>query len=237
MHKQIMDLLLKEEEIGWKTIIYDMVKSGEIDPWDVNVTTLTKKYIEIVKRLQEHDLKVSGKVILAAALLLRIKSSHLIDNDIARLDSLMNASEDLEEFEEQFYENKNKQREKGQYTLIPRNPQPRNRKVSVQDLVNALQRAMISKKRVLEKIRPEKFSLPQRRIDIMEIIHDMVQKINYYSSKKENLTFTKLLPPRASKQDKVYTFIPLLHLENQRKVEMKQKEAFDEIHVTLEKKN
>ena len=237
MQDQIMDLLMKEEEISWKTIIYDLVKTGEIDPWDVNVTILTQKYIEIIKKLQEHDLKLSGKVLLAAAILLKIKTGHLIDNDISKLDALINQPEDLEEIEDEIYEGvEGHKREKESYTLIPRNPQPRNRKVSVHDLVNALQRAMVSKKRVLEKMRPEKFAIPNRKYDIMEVIHEMTQKISYYSKKDDKLTFSRLLPPKAGKQEKVYTFIPLLHLENQHKVEMSQKKPFDEIHVKLNKK-
>ena len=95
MQDQIMALLLKEEEISWKTIIYDLVKTGEIDPWDVNITILTQKYIEIIKKMQVHDLPLSGKVLLAAALLLKIKSTHLIENDISKLDDLINSSEEM----------------------------------------------------------------------------------------------------------------------------------------------
>lgn len=238
MHEKIMDLLLNEEEISWKTIIYDLVKTGEIDPWDVNITILTRKYIEVIKKIKEHDLKVSGKVLLAAALLLKIKSSHLIDNDIARLDSLINPGEDLEELEGELDDQiEAKKRSKDSYTLIPRNPQPRNRKVSINDLVSALQRAMISKKRILDKMRPTKFALPEKSMEIMEAIQEMLQKITYYSKKEDKLTFSRLLPPKAGRQEKVYAFIPLLHLENQQKVEMSQEKAFAEIYISLQDKS
>ena len=238
MQEQILDMLLKEEEISWKTIIYDLVRSEEINPWDVNVTILTKKYIEVIKKMQEHDLRLSGKVLLAAAILLKIKSTHLIDNDISKLDLLLNQTEELDENEDDFYdavEGGRNKRDKEQYTLIPRNPQPRNRKVSVNDLVNALQRAMTSKKRFLERIKPVKFTMPDKHIDIMAVIKDIYHKIQYYSNKdkKKELTFSNLLPPRAGKQEKVYTFLPLLHLENQHKVEMNQDKAFEEIKVKL----
>ena len=79
--------------------------------------------------------------------------------------------------------------------------------------------------------------MPKKGMDIMEVIYDIYHKIVYYTNKEKNakLTFTKLLPPKASKHDKVYTFIPLLHLENQRKVETKQHQPFEEIHVRLAK--
>ena len=102
MQDKIWDVLLKEEEIGWRSILYDLVKSEKMNPWDINITLLTQKYIQVVKELPEHDLKVSGKIILAAALLLKMKCSHLIDNDISRFDDLMNPHDELDDIDEEF---------------------------------------------------------------------------------------------------------------------------------------
>ena len=59
--------------------------------------------------------------------------------------------------------------------------------------------------------------------------------MKYYSKKEaaEKLSFSKLLPPRAKKEDKVFTFIPLLHLTNQRKIDLEQREHFGDIEVFL----
>ncbi|MDP3989706.1 MAG: ScpA family protein [archaeon] len=243
MQQKLFDMLLKEEELSWKTIIYDLVKSEEMDPWDVDITLLTQKYIEVIKKMQEHDLKISGKIVLAAAILLKIKCAHLIDKDITKLDALINQQDEFEDIDEEFFDSlggNGERKEKQQYTLIPRNPQPRNRKVSINDLVNALQRAMQSKKRILEKIRPVEFTQHlEKKIDIMEIIRDVYHKIAYYLNKDqtEDVTFSRLLPPRARREDKVYTFLPLLHLENQKKIDMTQDEAFSEITVKMIGKN
>ena len=238
MQQKIFDLLLEQEEISWKTIIYDLVKSEEMDPWDINITLLTQKYIQVIKEMKEHDFRISGKILLAAAILLKLKSTRLIDNDISKLDQLINSTEE-EIIEEEFLEgiSSKMERDKNKYQLVPRNPQPRNRKVSIQDLVNALQKAMESKRRLLERTKPIKFTMPQRNMDILEVIKDVYNKVIYYSKKeKEKITFTRLLPPRAGKQEKVHTFIPLLHLENQERVEMTQPNHFEEIHITLTKK-
>ena len=98
--QQIWDLLIKEEEISWRTILYDLVKTEQMDPWNINITLLTKKYIDTIKEMPEHDLRVSGKIVLAAAILLKIKSNHLIDNDFSRFDALLTPDEDLEEIED-----------------------------------------------------------------------------------------------------------------------------------------
>ncbi len=241
MQDKIYDLILEQEEIGWKTILYDLVRTEQMDPWDVDISLLTKKYLDAVKKMQEHDLKISGKIVLAAAILLKIKSSHLLEYGITNLDKLINLSEDLTDEElmgELGEEVARQRREQQKYQLIPRNPQARSRKVSIHDLVNALQRALESKRKVLARQMPVKYEMPKRRMDIMEVIYDLYHKIVYYTNKEksEELTFTKLLPPRPTKMDKVYTFIPLLHLENQQKVETAQSQPFDEIQVKLLKK-
>jgi chromatin segregation and condensation protein Rec8/ScpA/Scc1 (kleisin family) len=108
----------------------------------------------------------------------------------------------------------------------------------VHDLVDALQRAMATKKRILAQQRPTAFPYtPHRKIDILDVIRDVYHKINYYSNKDKNakVTYTKLLPPKAGKQEKVYTFMPLLHLENEQKIEMEQQKHFDEIVINISK--
>lgn len=238
MQDKIVDLLLNQDELGWKTIIYDLVKTEQMDPWDIDISLLAQKFIQVIKEMQEHDFTIPGKILLAAAVLLKIKATHLVDNDISNLDRLINQHDGIPE-EELFEEMEQRLRNPDSVhpQLIPRNPQPRNRKVSVEDLVEALQRALATKKRILAQQRPVKFPMPQRKIDILEVIRDIYHKINYYLNKEpdQKLTYTRLLPPKAGKQEKVYTFIPLLHLENQQKIEMEQKGHFEEIVVNLVK--
>lgn len=241
MQEKLVELLLNQDELGWKKIIYDLVESEQMDPWDINISLLVQKFIQVIKQMQEHDFKIPGKIVLAAAILLKIKATHLVENDISNLDKLLNQTEEIPE-DELFEEMEQRLKNFGQTThpqLIPRNPQPRNRKVSVHDLVDALQRAMTTKKRILAQQRPVAFPYkPHKKIDILDVIRDMYHKITYYSNKDKDtkVTYTKLLPPKAGKQEKVYTFMPLLHLENEQKIEMEQQKHFDEIVINLTKK-
>ena len=54
MQEKIWDLLIKEEEISWRTILYDLVKSEEMDPWNIDITLLTQKYIETILHLENY---------------------------------------------------------------------------------------------------------------------------------------------------------------------------------------
>lgn len=234
MQQQLMSLLLDQDDVGWKSIIYELVEKEEMNPWDIDVTLLTQKYLLTIKELQEHDFRISGKILLAAAFLLKIKAAYLVEHDISNLDKLLNQTEEMLS-EEDVFEGSNGERLKDQFTLIPRHPQSRTRKLSVHDLVEALERAMKTKRRILAQCRPVKFNLPARKIDIMGVIRELYFKIVHYTEqeKKDTISFTGLLPTNAGKHEKVYTFIPLLHLENEHKVETSQEGHFNEIWVKL----
>ncbi len=235
-HEQIFDILFEKDEITWQTIIMELVKSGEMDPWDVNVSLLTKKYLEMVKKMQELDFRISGKVLLAAALLLKIKSSKLMGEDLASLDRLFQEEEDHDNLDfEEDYSHLDLGEEKP--TLIPRMPQPRKRKVSVYDLVSALEQALeVKRRKVLRDMPPTNVNIPTQTRDISKIIKGVYGKVKQFFAYKntERLTFSKLIPS-GSREDKIYTFIPLLHLTNQRKIDMHQFQHFGEIEIELKK--
>ena len=119
-----------------------------------------------LKDLKKFNFKVSGKAVLAAALLLKIKSNRLVGEDLDEFDRLM-ASKDVNE--DEFYDelaaemrDPSQISEDERVTLIPRTPQPRSRKVSVHDLVGALEKALEVKKRRLIKSMPEgDFEIPE----------------------------------------------------------------------------
>ena len=240
MQDEILSMLIEKDEITWKTIIQNLIKTGEIDPWDVDISILTKKYLKILKKLKEMDLRIPGKVLLAAALLLRIKSTKLIDEDITEFDRLI-ASTEMNE--DEFYSDL--ESDMGDsvildsevnpvFSLTPRTPQPRKRKVSIYDLINALEKAFeVKKRRVVNNLPPTSFKLPEKSTDVTFVIRSVYKQIvSFFKQNNNNLTFTQLIPSE-SKLDKVYTFIPLLHLDNQRRIEMIQKKHFGEITINL----
>ncbi|MBI1935639.1 segregation/condensation protein A [Candidatus Woesearchaeota archaeon] len=237
-HERIFNIIFsKADEITWQSIIFDLVKTEQMDPWDIDVSILTQKYIEMLRTLKEHDFRVSGKVVLAAAILLKLKSNKLVGDDLSELDRLLMGVE--EEMEELGFEETGQREKLGEIpALIPRTPQPRKRKVSIFDLVDALERALeVKKRRLLHSIPPMNLEAPKKKKDITEIIREVYGRIKafFYSALQGKLTFAKLLPSE-SRDDKVHTFIPLLHLAQQNKIELVQETPFGEIEVVLKKK-
>lgn len=239
MEDRLFQLLVEQNEVSWKAIIYDLIRKEEMDPWDVNVSLLSQKYIERLKQFKDMDLKVSGKVLLAAALLLKIKSRRLVGEDLNEFDRLLAATDvDEEEFYDGLAQELKQGEERALYEgieLMPRTPQPRQRKVSVYDLVKALEQALeVKKRRVFNSIRESNVKVPERKFDITEAIKGLYSRIMVFfgSSKDKQITFSQLVPSQ-EKKDKVYTFIPLLHLYNDNKIHLEQKEHFGEINIKL----
>jgi len=238
MQERIYNMLMQKDEITWQNIIYGLVKSEEMNPWDVDVSLLAKRYLETIKKLKETDFLVSGKMVLASAILLRIKSDKLVSHNIAEFDNLLFSNEgELEEVEE-YLEDQRSIDEVPE--LILKTPQPRKRKVVLRDLVGALQRALdFDERRKIKKeqreIVLEKPKIPEKKIDITELIKNNYDKIKDFFMRSEKLTFSKLVSSDR-REDKILTFIPLLHLYNQNKVILEQKEHFGEIDIKLIRK-
>ncbi len=236
-HDAIFNIIFsKEDEITWQSLIYGLVKSEGMDPWDVDVSILTNKYMNMLKTLKEHDFRVSGKVLLAAAILLKMKSNKLVGEELMDLDRLLIGVE--EGVQELFDESAETAKFDEIPPLIPRTPQLRKRKVSIFDLVKALEQALeVKKRRLLNSIPSLNFELPKKKKDITEVIREVYGKVKsfFISAIKEKLTFSRLLPSE-SKEDKIYTLIPLLYLAQQNKVELVQEVPFGEIEILLNRK-
>ena len=233
-HDKILDIVVGKDEVTWQSMIYELVKQEHMDPWDIDVSKLSEKYMDMLKKLKELDFRVTGKVVLAAAILLKIKSQKLLKDDIGELDRLTSPEEISEE---EFYEElemPDVQEDQEIPSLIPRTPQPRKRKVSIYDLMLALQKALeVRDRRVLRTIPSVKIAFPQKRINITKLMDEVYEKIkHHFTSVSEKLTFSAL----AAEQDRdsrIHHFMALLHLANidHRKIDLLQEEHFGEIEI------
>ena len=233
-HEKLFDVIYSKNEVTWQSLLYELVKTEEMDPWDINISLLAKKYIDTIKKMKDLDLRISGKMLLASAILLKIKSNRLLNEDLSEFDKLLTESEDelLAEIEDGEYR---PSEEINKVPLIPRTPQPRKRKVSVYDLVGALEKALeVKRRRVLNSIPPMNLEVPKKTRDITEVIRDVYGKIKslFYRNSNSAVKFSQLVTTN-TKEDKVFTFVPLLHLTNQRKIDLEQEEHFGDINIML----
>jgi len=229
---ELYDLLIGKEA-SWQAIIYDLVKSEQLDPWDIDLAVLSRSYIEKIKELEEASLFVSSKILLAAAILLRIKSELLLKRYIRSLDEILFGKPEEKEKERVYIQ-------LDDVDLLPRTPLPRLRKVTLQELMTALNKAMATEHRRIKKeillrqaAREVAFEIPKIRINIRQKIREIYEKILRFfkTTRKEKLSFTQLAGTK--REERISTFIPLLHLDNQEKVLLEQEQHFGEILISL----
>lgn len=237
-NEQVYEVVFHGDEVTWQAILFDLVRNGQMDPWDINLVTLTQKFLEVVNRLHETNFRMNGKIVLASAMLLKLKTSALLEQDITALDAML-SQQDETELDSLDEEAKQRIVLEGVPRIFPRTPQPRQRQVSIYDLVEALEQALEVNTRRQRRILfsyPE-VTIPERKIDLhgaMDSIFSRVQ--DHYSRTDEKLTFQDLAEG-LDKQGVIYTFVPLLHLTTARKTDIDQPEHFSTIYIMVASPN
>lgn len=229
--------MLFNRKLGWQELIYDLINTEQLNPWDVDITILSEKYLEKIRELEEADFFVSSKVLLAAALLLRIKSEILLNKYIKSIDEILFGNK-----EEKTYSTLERiELDEEIPVLVPKSPMSRFRKVTLKELVESLNKAIITENRRIKKeivnrnaLRETGISLPKRKFNIKDKINEIYSKLGKHfdsipESSHKKITYTKFVGE--SKEERIEHFSPLLHLENQKKVWLHQDGHFEEIHI------
>lgn len=235
MQDKIYNLLLDKDEITWQSILYDLIRSGQMDPWDIDISFLTNRYLETLKTLKEANFLISGKVVLAAAILLKIKSDRLVNEKIALFDQRLFYDEENEIVSEELKKELTKIQLDVDPKLVVKTPLSRKKRVTINDLVGALQKALeVDQRRTLRRLREQehirKVKIPEKKIDLTSLVKSLYDKILSFFQEKETITFTELTPGER-REDKIMTFIPMLHLVNQGKIDIDQEKHFGEIFI------
>ena len=73
---------VQEAEVDGIEILVSMAKQGKIDPWNVNIVDVTDKYLTHLFQSKAQNLRLTGRTLLFAAILLKLKSNVLEGLDV-----------------------------------------------------------------------------------------------------------------------------------------------------------
>ena len=76
------EFLVHEAEVDGIEILVNMAKQGKIDPWNVNIVDVTDKYLMHLFQSKSQNLRLTGRTLLFAAILLKLKSNVLEGLDV-----------------------------------------------------------------------------------------------------------------------------------------------------------
>ena len=59
MEDKLYDIILSKE-LTWEGLIRDIVKEENMDPWNINISNLTTRYLDHIKNLKRIDFKLTA---------------------------------------------------------------------------------------------------------------------------------------------------------------------------------
>ncbi len=231
MEEQVLlERIIKQQ--SWEDLIDYIVTMEDLDPWDVDLTKLTCKFLEYIETIEMLDFRIPAKVVLVASILLKLKTE--ITWPTIRRKPTEYSFDDLQDDLTSFEEIKKRLQE---MTLEPGPIRIVKRKVTLDELVGALQKAVKVKDRRETKKRRLGRSL-RKNIDFSE--EDIENRINSLMFEidsflvqlgSEKVEFSKLV--KTWNRDQIIgTFLPILYLASRGKVNTEQEDFFKEIFIS-----
>jgi segregation and condensation protein A len=212
-------------------ILVGMARRGEIDPWNVDVVDVTDKFLKKLEELKQLDLRISGRVLLYAAILVRMKSEVIVEEEDEGEEEVFDIFIGLDEpFEEvtdvpeTFLKTSVRRRVKRHTTL--------------EELVKELKKAEVLEKRRRERQKAGNIRLRKQVSEMMSIPHEefieeTVEKMERRLKRMLNggnfITLSQLISSNGL--DPVSTFLSLLYLAYRKKVYLRQKQMYGDIEI------
>jgi segregation and condensation protein A len=230
-------------------LLVSMARSGDIDPWNVDIAQVADQYLKAVAELKESDLRITGKTLLYLAILLRMKSDQLAG--INYLDPPENEFLD-ELLDPDFMDGGRLMQPRLHFRTLDEvikrrtsTKQPRIRTVTLDDLIRELRKyEELEKRRALQE-KVEKAS--NRRMvdyadftadDIEEMAHEEFHEDTVLSLRnilerillhQEQVSLTEIM--HEGRLDKISAYLALLFLAARGGFSMHQEEFYTELYV------
>lgn len=220
-----LDLEALVKRATWRELLVELVDTRKLDPWNINIEEIVDSYVSVIKTLQVMDLYVPANMVLAASILLRMKSDLLV----LPSDEVLMSEPAIDEA--------------AAARVIPEVPQlsfrsrlQPGRRVTLGELLDALDGAMrIEKARSMTAMSAApSVSLPTDIDDIDDRLEETMALVASNVDVMGMTTFSNL--ERAAKlgdESLLYLFVPLLYLATRDRLVLAQDDFFSEIFVRL----
>jgi segregation and condensation protein A len=201
-------------------VLVELARKGEIDPWDIDITKLTEKFLEYIQSLENRDLRIPARTLLYASILLRMKSDSLedspVDEEVAELEFL------LDEIEFRPHE---------EY-LLPQPPLRRRTKrpVTLAELIAELKKAeMVGRRKEMREHFVE--VIEEKTLDLSheEGIEDRIRSL--WPVLEEIFNESKSIALKNLDGELVMNYISLLFMAQRKQVWLDQEEIFGELYI------
>jgi len=222
--ENILKMIIEKE--SWEEVIYQIVSLENLNPWDVDLVKLTGSFLRYMNQLKEINFRLPAKIVFVAAVLLRLKADYL---------SIFEEEETIEDVAKQAGPLEQLGIDPNLIQLgVPIKRIPK-RQITLDELMGALKKAMEVrvKREIRRQVWEERLKVQfTEEQDIARRIDEMMEEIEkgIKRSKEGAVTFNDVVK-EWKREEVVGKFIPLLHLEQNQKIETKQEDFFKEIYI------
>lgn len=208
-------------------ILVKLAQEGEIDPWNIDIVEVTDKFFQQIEEMEHMDLRISGRTLHYAAILLRMKSSALVEEPVIEDDSWVSDFDflDIEDYP------------------VPKIPIRRHsrRPVTLDELIMELEKAeVVEHRRSLRRDNKKDLDINRHTTEqVLGIAHEEdiegrvkeLQKILKSILKDKNYTTLSELAD-GDRSYKLMTYISLLFMANTKEIWLEQEELFGELFIS-----
>ncbi len=205
----------------WRDILLNLVETNKLNVWDIDISKIVESYLNFIKQLKILDLYIPANIILAASILLRLKSKTIsFENDY---------NQEIEQDNNQTNERIIPEVD----AIYPRLRLQPNKKISLDELLEALNDAMrIEKQHKENNEKPVQQLNLKIDIEIDKKIDKVYNLISIHTDSQKMTTF-EILKTNFNENILLNLFIPLLFLMHKNKIILIQDIFFGEILIKL----
>ena len=253
LHQQEKSFV-QEAEVDGIEILVNMAKQGKIDPWNVDIVEVTDKYLMHLFQSKAQNLRLTGRTLLFAAILLKLKSNVLegidvLDFEPQHQDEFNYYDEMPLDYEEEYIPTNNVI---SIDEVLQRRTSVRlnhNRVVTLRDLIRQLEfYEMLDKKQSLKNAHER----AKRRVqnyarlspdDIINLAHDeyiengvqrLKANLSEILSRQDKIELNELT---LLGMDKISAYISLLFLTVESDYDLEQDEFYGDLYVIKREEN
>lgn len=231
-----MELKLEIFE-GPLDLLLHLIKENKMNIFDIEIVSITKQYLDYIKKMQEKNLEVASSYLVLSCELLEIKARMLLPRP--KITSLEEQEEDprielvsrlleyqaYKEISAKLKENEDKRHKV--YTKLPENinnylssDTKLEKDASIDSLVEAFKKFLLRKseeKPLATKVTMKEVTVSSRKLEIRKIL-----------KKEKQISFFKLFPVN-TKEYIVATFLAILDMARNKELLIEQKGLFEDI--------
>jgi len=201
----------------WQEVLTTLVSEEGMDPLDVDLIKLTDSFMSYLQKVEKFDFRVPARFILVAAILLRMKTELLLEQEEEKQ---LREDEQIPPLNIEDVP-----------ILVPPLIRRPTRTVTLNELISALNKAFeFQEKKETKVVRMRR--AVETLIEPGEDIEARIQSVYNKIVKHNTIKFSELVPAW-KRVDIVDTLLPLLYLSQRSKVMCEQQEMFQDITITL----